>query len=502
MPPNILPEAFNPNEITPILKNRDFPGTSIRRQNVIGKLNKLRQQKTVIKKPKKKQRISRKHSKTKVNKLRIQRIRQPVLRKDDSLQRQRALPLNFRTLGILPTDVSVENPLPGSRIRQDRTLSKNIQPKPMRNREVPLPLNSLPNTIPPPTDQDILSVQGPARFLDTQPPQQNIALSSRRQGEINRSSNRAPEGVQPQWPLPVNRRPNDNFVDTFPQEQVPFPEFTNFQQPTTSIIPRRTLSGFSIPFQTPGIAYPILAYPSLSAYPNTPWSPSLYPYMYADYYDIDMENLLTSRLFHPRPRLTHMSQFMRTRFGQIPMFPFSRFPRLQVTRRTRIPVQQRLSTFTPRTITRRINQIIPTTSFDRGLPTTTAVGGIDRVLPATTPPSVQASTLVPPPSSFLFREEDFYPFYQQPFYNPYFFDSFDGTFLSDFQESQGNRAWRTGMSNENKAERIKISRNVKIQKIEDSKEIKSNSLRQNIPKNKKPRRKPWYYRNIIRKFID
>ncbi|XP_052086118.1 uncharacterized protein LOC127723519 [Mytilus californianus] len=485
-----MPNAFANNRRSPILRNRDLRKVPFSNQN---RFEKLRGFNTNVQQRQKKKR-NRKKNLTKVVKSRETEKRNlskrrkvvegpiPILRKDVTLQQQRVLPLSFRTLGILPTSVSIENPVPESRIRLDRTLESNV----LTQKVLPQQNNNIGPSFPTQSNNARMNIPGESRFMNTPPMQQSQNQDRRGQHANVRNANfqgTTDNLFEPEWPLPVNRpeglqsgflEPDQNVFPT--QLTVRRQSFGSFPSPR-----RPQLSPLNFFGSTLRRLPPIM--------PTVPLSLNYLPYLHyadnlrlAENFDIDTDNFLLPNSFPQRPHFSQFSQFMRTRFGTVPISPFSRgviipFPR----RRNSLPFRSR----------------------SRSFPTSTPFQSRFRDI-ITTPPSIQSSSLVPPPSTFFFRDEDTSPFYQQPFYNPYYLDTF-GTFLSDFNEPPRNitrsenpqivRPFR-----KEKAERIKMSRSLGIHNlIEKEKLLKMNSFqeRQKSSKDRKLKVKAMSYRKII-----
>ncbi|CAC5386041.1 unnamed protein product [Mytilus coruscus] len=408
----------------------------------------------------------------------------PILRKDVTLQQQRVLPLTFRTLGILPTGVSIENPAPDSRIRLDRTLESNV----LGQRLLPQQKNNIGPSFPTQSNNARVNIRGDSRFLDTPPMQQSQNQDRRGQNSNVRNANfqgTTDNLFEPEWPLPVNRPERVQSAFLEPDQNI-FPTQPTVRRQSFGLFPSLRRPQFSaLNF----FGSPLRRLPPIV--PTVPLSLNYLPYLnyvdnlrFAENLDIDTDNFLLSNSLPPRPHFTQFSQFMRTGFGSVPISP-SRgviipFPR----RRNRLPFRSR----------------------SRSFPTSTPFQSRFRDV-ITTPPSIQSSSLVPPPSTFFFRDEDTSPFYQQPFYNPYYLDTF-GTFLSDFNEPPRNitrsenpqtvRPFR-----KEKAERIKMSRSLGIHNlIEKEKLLKMNSFqeRQKSSKDRKLKGKAMSYSKIIREY--
>ncbi|XP_071141880.1 uncharacterized protein [Mytilus edulis] len=494
LPPNVMANAFANNRRSPILRNRDLRKVSFINQNRLEKqrgFNTSVQQRQTKKSNRKmnlskvvKSRRKKKRNRSKRRKVIDGPI--PILRKDVTLQQQRVLPLTFNTLGILPTGVSVENPTPDSRIRLDRTLESNVLGQSL----LPLQNNNVGRIFPMQPNNARMNIPEGSRFLDTPPIQQPLNQDRRGQNANVRNANfqgTTDNLFEPEWPLPVFRPEGIQSPFLEPDQNI-FPTQPTIRQQSFGLFPppnRPQFNGmhfFGSPLRR---LAPVM--------PTVPLSLNYLPYLsyvdnirLAENLDIDTpDNVLLPNSFPTRPHFTQFSQFMRTRFGTVPISPFSRgviipFPR----RRNILPLRSRSRSFQTSTpFQSRFTNVI------------------------TTPPSVQSSSLVPPPSTFFVRDEDMSPFYQQPFYNPYYLDTF-GTFLSDFKEPPRNitrsengqvvRPFR-----KEKAERIKMSRSLGTHNVfEKDKLLKLGSFqeRQKSSKDKKLKVKAMSYRKIIREY--
>lgn len=507
MPPSLIPDAFNTLGNSPILRNnvprRRFlpienrilkgPKSTRRSKQKRPRSSKLKRPKTVKRRRNTKRTNTDKNS---VGNVQIIEGPIPILRSDVSLRQQEMLPLTFGTLGILPTGVSMQNDIPGSRISQDRTLGGVNLNSNLLDRRLPTQPSGFMDTVP--IQRTNLGRQTPVNDIANVPFQPETRPLSTSSNTLNRNFQGNPNIImQPEWP----------FSTDFQQENLQFNEFSNARQfvfppalpepqrPQTFIPRIRTRSfttrQFIMPFRGPRWS-PFTQ--------RIPMSMNYLPYLsISDSFDID-DNFLFANSFMPTRRKQFLPFMNQQTFGEMPLSPLS-------NRNVRFGMPfRRRRTFPP---TSAPVSFQGSSSFPRVI---------------STPPSVQTNSILPPPSALfqpIFRDDDFGQFIHQPIYNPYIYD----TFLSAFNENPRNvtRSERTDSAGvgrkgpdmrtdrqrtevvrpfqKDKAERIKISRSLGLSNLENQQYIKQNSLRKIKEHQKEKVRRPVWNQNIKRKSV-
>ena len=504
MPPSLIPDAFNTLGNSPILRNnvprrRFLPieNRILKGPKSMRRSKQKRPQSSKLKRPKTvKKRRNTKRSNTDKNSVGNVQIIEgpiPILRSGVSLRQQEMLPLTFGTLGILPTGVSIQNDIPGSRISQDRTLGGVNLNSNLLNRRLPTQPSGFMDTVP--IQRTNLGRQAPVNDIANVPFQPETRPLSISSNTLNRNfQDNANIIMQPEWPFSTDRQ----------QENLQFNEFSNARQfafppalpepqwPQTFIPRVRTRS-----FTTRQLIMPFRR-PRWSPFTQgIPMSMNFLPYMsISDSFDID-DNLLFANSFMPTRRQRFVPFMNQQTFSEMPLsplsnrnvqfgMPFRRRPNRRTFPSTRAPFSFQGSSSFPRAIS--------------------------------TPPSVQTNSILPPPSALfhhIFRDDDFGQFIHQPIYNPYIYD----TFLSAFNENPRNitRSERTDSVGtgrkgpdkqrtelvrpfqKDKAERIKISRSLGLSNLDNQQFIRQNALQKRKEPKIEKARKPVWNQNIKRK---